>query len=129
MLTNDDINALAQVTDTTWGQSSTDAMPTMSVKMSLTTDDTAVVKYTTVITFQGNLTQSVVHREHEVAQKVIDAYLKEVKKGFKELTGHAVKLKLVDLEPSVELIDINTFSPLRTVRTAYFRCLGEVEVG
>lgn len=129
MFTNEDISALAQVCDTTWGQSSTDATPTMSVKMSLTTSDTAVVKYVTVITYQGVLSPQQNQNEFELAQKAIDAYLKEVKKGFKERTGHAIKLKLVDLEPTVEMIDINTFSPLRTVRTAYYRCFGEVEVG
>lgn len=128
MLSQDDINALAQVSDTTWGQSSTDATPTISVRMTLTTPDTAIVKYTTVITYQGRLTPDVAQRELAVAEEAVDAYLKAVKKGFKTLTGRSIRLKLLHLEPTVEMIDINTFSPLRAVRTAYYRCLGEVEV-
>ena len=129
MLSQEDVRALAQVTDSTWGKSSTDAGPTMSVKMSMSTEDVAIVKYTTVVTYQGGIPPQVANREYELAQEAIDAYLKEVKKGFKTLTGRAIKLKLVHLEPTMELIDINTFSPLRAVHTAYYRCLGEVEVG
>src|SRR5574338_671488 len=100
MLKQEDIVALGQVTDSTWGQSSTDAMPTMSVKMSLTDDE-----------------------------KAVDAYIKSVKSGFKELTGRNIKLKLIELEPTLEIIDINSFSPIRTVRTSYYKCIGLVEVG
>lgn len=129
MLSFEDYNALGQVIDTTWGQASTDACPTMSVKMTLATDHTAIIKYTTVITFQGSLQQDVYGKEYGVAQQAVDAYIKEVKKGFKELTGRPLKLKLLDLEPTIEMIDVNAFSPLATVRTAYYRCVGEVELG
>lgn len=129
MLSLEDYRALGQVTNSTWGAASTDVVPTMSVKMNMTTDDVAIIKYTTVVTFQGNLTPADNQREYSIAEKAVDAYLKQVKKGFKELTGRPVKLKLVHLEPTVEMIDINTFSPLQTVRTAYYRCVGEVEVG
>lgn len=129
MLSYEDYETLAQITDTTWGQSSTDAGPTMSVKMSMSTEDTAIIKYTTVITYQGQLQQQTSLQEFEVAQRAIDAYLKEVKKSFKKQTGRAIKLKLMHLEPTLEMIDINTFSPLRAVRTAYYRCVGEVQVG
>lgn len=129
MLKQEDIVALGQVTDSTWGQSSTDAMPTMSVKMSLTDDETAVVKYMTVVTFQGVMSQQRLQAEYEVAQKAVDAYIKSVKSGFKELTGRNIKLKLIELEPTLEIIDINSFSPIRTVRTSYYKCIGLVEVG
>lgn len=129
MLTNDDYNALAQVVDTTWGRASTDATPTMSVKMSLVARDVAVVKYTTVITYAGNFTNQMQHNEFEIATKAVNAYLKAVKKSFKAETGRALKLKLRQLDPAVEAIDINAFSPLRTVRTVYYRCVGDVELG
>lgn len=129
MLSYDDFQALTQVTDTTWGKASTDAAPTMSVKMTFTTDHTAIVKYLTVITYQGQLTVADEQKEYAIAEQVIKTYLKDVKKAFKELTGRAVKLKVVNIESIVEMIDLNTFSPLATVRTAYYRCLGEVEAG
>ena len=54
MLNIDDYNTLTQITDTTWGRASTDATPTMSVKMSFVGEDVAVVKYVTVVTYAGN---------------------------------------------------------------------------
>jgi hypothetical protein len=52
----------------------------------------------------------------------------EIKKQFKQATGSNLKCKLIELEPVVEHIDVNTFSPLRAVRTAYLKCLGLVEM-
>lgn len=129
MLKLEDMRALAQVIDTTWGQSSTDASPTMSVKMNMSTPEEAIVTYTTVITHQGRITDAYAGNEYKLAQEAIDAYLKDVKKGYKELTGKPLKLKLIDLEPTVEPIDVNTFSPLRAVYTSYYRCVGLIDVG
>lgn len=128
MLSFEDSNALGQILDTTWGNSSTNASPTMSVKMKMTDDDVGLVTYTTVLTYQGNLNNVLMQQQYEIAQSAIDVYLKEVKKQFKEATGRALKLKLVNLEPVVEQIDVNTFSPIRAVRTVYYRCHGAVEV-
>lgn len=129
MFTQQDYSALAQIIDTTWGQSSTEATPTMSVKMSIVNEDTAIIKYTTVVTYTGTFSPMQMHAEFETAQKAVDAYLKEVKKGFKTLTSRSVKLKLLSLEPTMDMLDINSFSPYRMARTAYYRCTGEVEVG
>jgi len=129
MLSFEESNALGQIIDTTWGRSSTNPTPTMSVKMRLSDDEVGLITYTTVVTYQGNLQQQELQQQLSIGNQAIDAYLKEVKKQFKEETGKTLKLKLVNLEPVIEQIDINTFSPLRAVRTAYYRCHGTVEVG
>lgn len=125
----DDYNTLTQITDTTWGRASTDATPTMSVKMSFVGEDVAVVKYVTVVTYAGHFTPQMQRDEFDIAKRAVEAYIKTVKKTFKQETGRAVKLKLRSLDPSVDVIDINTFSPLRAVQTVYYRCTGDVEVG
>ena len=129
MLSFEESNALGQIIDTTWGRSSTNPNPTMSVKMRMSDEDVGLVTYTTVVTFQGNLQQHELQQQLSVGEQAIDAYLKEVRKQFKTETGRTLKLKLINLEPVVEQIDINTFSPLRAVRTAYYKCHGTVEVG
>jgi hypothetical protein len=128
MLSNNDFSALEQIIDTTWGRASTNATPTMSIKMKLVDEETAKIQYTTVITFQGQLSQQEIEHQRSIAESTIDAYLKEIKKQFKQATGSNLKCKLIELEPVVEHIDVNTFSPLRAVRTAYLKCLGLVEM-
>jgi hypothetical protein len=100
----------------------------MSIKMKLVDEETAKIQYTTVITFQGQLSQQEIEHQRSIAESTIDAYLKEIKKQFKQATGSNLKCKLIELEPVVEHIDVNTFSPLRAVRTAYLKCLGLVEM-
>jgi hypothetical protein len=125
MFTAEDYSYLEQVIDSTWGQSSTEASPTMSVKMQVTGESTAVIKYATVISFHGVLRQDRVEHEREIAEKTIDAYIKATRKAFLTLAGHAIKMKLVNLEPDVDVTDVN---PHRQQHTAYFRCVGLVEL-
>lgn len=128
MLSDTDFNTLGQIIDTTWGRASTNVSPTMSIKMNLVDEETAKIQYMTVVTFQGQITQQEIEHQRAIAESAVDAYLKEVKKQFKEACGRSLKCKLIELEPTMEHIDINTFSPLRAVRTAYFRCVGLVEL-
>ena len=125
MFTTDDYSYLEQVIDSTWGQSSTVMSPTMSVKMQIIDDSHAIVRYVTVITYHGVLHQEQIEAERVTAEETIDAYIKCTKKSFADLAGHGIKMKLNELDVSVEDIDLN---PHRQIRTAYFRCVGAVEL-
>lgn len=125
MFTVDDYSYLEQVIDTTWGQSSTVMSPTMSVKMQIIDDSHASVTYVTVVTYHGILRQDTVESERKVAEETIDAYIKAVKKSFNQLAGHAIKMKLRELDVDVTDIDMSAHSQRRS---AYFKCTGIVEL-
>lgn len=129
MLTLEDIEALEACTNTSWGRSSTEVVSTSSFKFKLLGTDAAKLVYATIVTFHGQLTNADQSRELEIAEKHIDNYVSELRKQFKKETGRAIQLKVVELIPAVEVIDINTFSSLQAVRTAYFRCTAIIDVG
>jgi bisphosphoglycerate-independent phosphoglycerate mutase (AlkP superfamily) len=128
MATFDDINAFGNVTDTTWGRSSTTESATSSIKMKLINDSLAQAIYTTVITVAGNFNANARDYNYDVAEKALDAYVKNVKKAYKDATGRTIQMKIVDIQQSVDPIDLNAFSALQTVRTCYYRCHAMVEV-
>lgn len=127
MLTFDDINTLADIIDTTWGKSSTEVAPTMSIKTVLD-GDKMYITYVTTVTYRGTLTHKDLEEQFEQAQSAIKSYVSDVKKQFKKNTGNALKLKIIEYDQSVEAIDLNTFSPMRTVYTAYYRCIATAEL-
>ncbi len=128
MSTFDDINAFGNATDTTWGRSSTTEGATSSIKMKLISDSTAMAIYTTVITVAGNFNQNNRDYNYDVAEKALDAYVKNVKKSYKESSGKNVQMTIKDIQQSINPIDLNAFSSLQTVRTCYYQCHALVDI-
>jgi hypothetical protein len=118
MLSSEEVNILGNIINTTFGKSSTPVAPTMSIKTSLS-GDTMLVQYTTVVYLasERNLREQLKRFEDE-SVKIVNQYIKNCKKDFKDMSGRALKTKMLDTNDSVELI---TTSPYTPRKTAYYR--------
>ncbi|MAH42352.1 hypothetical protein CL614_01335 [archaeon] len=120
MLNTSEINALGQILNDTWGQSTRGDFrtPTMSIQTSLQ-GDTLSCNYTTIVHLasERNLRDQVKVFEDE-SIKLTSDYIKELKKEFKESSGRALKVKEIGTTDSVELITASPFTPRKT---AYYR--------
>jgi len=121
------MRALEQTIDTTWGRASTNNTgATMSVKANLHGNDGLRVLYTTIVNL-GSLHEweGVKGHQEDEASKIIDQYAKTVKKNYKEIMGETLKLKSVANNGSIELISMSAYSPRRT---AYYRMVVDFKV-
>ena len=121
------MRALEQIIDTTWGRASTnDTNATMSIKANLHGDDGLRVLYTTIVNL-GSLHEweMVKGCQEDEAAKIINQYAKTVRENYKEATGETLKLKSVANNDSIELISMSSYSPRRT---AYYRMIVDFEV-
>lgn len=120
MLTADEIRILGQVTDTTWGRSSTTGVSTASVKCKLS-GKTMTLSYITYATFASDivLSRQMPALKNE-GEKILDSTLKSIKEKFKTESGRSLKTKLLNVTDSVEIIGSQThISPKRTVIFRY----------
>jgi hypothetical protein len=118
MLSNEEVNILGNIINTTFGKSSTPVSPTMSIKTSLS-GDVMSVQYTTVVYLASERNmRDQLRRFEDESVKIIDQYIKECKKDFKSMSGRALKTKMLNTSDSVELI---TTSPHTPRKTAYYR--------
>jgi hypothetical protein len=125
MLSYEDINHLGQVIDTTFGRSSSYSGQS-SIKASLT-GDVLSVNFICVVTLASEIPQRdqvVGHRE--AAQKTVNEYMKRIRGEFKDLSGHALKVKELTANDSVEIISA---SPYVLRRSAYYRFNATFSVG
>ena len=126
MLSSEEINALGQAINTTWGSASTQrgnfplgTAPQYSLKGSLvgmtqpehdkdglpTRDTRLVVAYTTIVTFRSDQELQAEQRKFDaLARKLIGDWLKNIKSDFKDQCGRALKCKEVDASGSCEII-------------------------
>lgn len=118
-LTFEEINALGQVLDTTWGKSSTPKFATHSFKSKIVNEDHITVTYTTVVTFNSQIAQHIALQEFEAdAKKMTKVYLGECKKAYKEECGKSITFKVESASPSVEMVGMSAYN---TTKTAYFK--------
>ena len=132
MLSVEQVNAIGQLIDTSFGYSSTGEagyqVPAgRSIKSSLsgeTGEEQLVVKFVTIINIaehESNLALAghkvSVEAERE-AMSLVKNYVSNLKKEFKSATKETLKLKEGDSTDSIELINYNPHSPHRTV---YYR--------
>lgn len=120
MVTPIDINVLANIINSGWGNSS---MPTggkvlYSVKARIVSHTIEVV-YTTVIKYTSNeiLSSQMQQYDNESTQR-IDAYVKLMKSTYKAEMGTALPCKQRNTFANVETIGMSHHSP---VKTAYYR--------
>lgn len=119
MLELKQINAIAQAIDSSWGTSSTPQTASYSVKAQLMGDDKLLVKFVAVVNFSSQGDYIRMTRAYaEESQRVIDAFIKNVKAKYKTLTDETLKLKKQDPSDNVEVINLGVHNPKRT---AYYR--------
>jgi hypothetical protein len=132
MLSTEEVNVIGQITNTTFGYSSTGEegyqVPAgRSIKANLTGEtgeDQLIVKFVTIINIaehESNLALAghKVSAEAEIeAKSLVKQYINNLKKEFKTATKSTLALKEVDASDSIELINYNPNSPHRTV---YYR--------
>lgn len=121
MLNSEEISALGQIFNHTFGYSS----ETMKVTSSLH-GDSLVLKYVAVIQFasESSMEQQKAQYEKEANDCIADA-LKKMKAEFKEKTGRSVNVKEESRDDSVELISVSAHSPRKL---AYYRMNVQLKV-
>ena len=113
-----DLNSLATCIDTSWGRSSTPNTATMSVKFTMA-GNTVVASYVAVVQLVSERQLIELKRMYEDESKaVIAAYVKEVQKNYKDMTGSSVTFTEADSDTSLEIINMN---PHNSKRTALYR--------
>ena len=132
MLSFEDCNAIGQITNTSFGYSSTGEKKYQvpagrSIKCNLsgeTGKDQLIVKFVTIVTLdekEHRLLDSGNPRKRELDResiKIISDYVAALKKEFKEATGKSLSCKEANTVDSIELINYNIFSPVRQI---YYR--------
>ena len=125
MLNTEEVRALGNIINQTWGKSSTKISPTMSITCTVE-GDILIMKYVTIISLvgiSGYREQCKPYEDESV--KACNEYLKNIKKDFKEIAGRGLKSKQIDTQDAIELI---TASPYTPRKTAYYRrnCLFKI---
>jgi hypothetical protein len=132
MLSSQDVNAIGQLIDTTFGYSSTGEKTYQvpagrSITSKLTGEsgkEQLVVKFVTVVTIGGSeraLIDAASPQKRELDResiKLCGAYIDNLRKAFKDGTGKSLKTKQTSSVESVELLNYSNYSP---VRQAYYR--------
>lgn len=121
MLNIEEVRALGQATETTWGHSSSDRKLTSKLN-----GDVLELQYMTIVHFAGEraLSQQVETRRDEANQIFTDG-LKRIKKDFKESCDRALVTKELDRDDDIELISATSNSPRKI---AYFKSRVRLQV-
>jgi hypothetical protein len=105
------IQVIAQLTDTSFGYSSTSGNASESIKVSMQ-GDSIIVKFATIVHMVSDrpqFDQSKVY-EDEAAQK-IKKYMQKLADDFKKSTGYKLKTKQMSFDTSIELMTMSAYSP------------------
>lgn len=122
MLNLKEIRALAQVTETSWGYSSTSDRKLTSKLQG----DVLELQLLTVVYFAGEkaLSQQL-NAQRQSANDVFTEQLKRIKSEFKELAGRALVAKEIERDDDIELISATSNSPRKI---AYYRSKVKLQV-
>ena len=112
MLSFQEINALGQILNTTWGGTSTSVSPTCSIK------------HTNIV--MGINPRDQVREQERESVEMLKQFVKNLEKSFKESTGKSLKLKEIGSDDSVEMISMSPHNPKRT---AYYRRKTSFRIG
>lgn len=126
MLSFQEINALGQILNTTWGGTSTSVSPTCSIKHTMQ-GDVITLTYTTITNIvMGINPRDQVREQERESVEMLKQFVKNLEKSFKEATGKSLKLKEVGSDDSVEIISMSPHNPKRT---AYYRRKTSLRIG
>jgi hypothetical protein len=105
------IQALGQLTDTTFGYSSTAGNASESIKVQLQ-GDSMIVKFATIVHMVADrATQDQMKSYENEATQKIKSYMKNLSGDFQKATGYKLKTKQVSFDTSVELMTMSAYSP------------------
>lgn len=120
MLSNEQLNVLADITDTSWGKSSTangGAKHLYSVKCTVA-DDVMTIVYNTLVTFAGERSFRMQKpRYDDESNKILSDVLSNIKAEFKSRTGSTLKTTEKSSVTGLELLS----NPANVTRTACYR--------
>lgn len=124
MLTIEEVRALGECLNTTWGRSSTNSS---SIKVTHhLAGDLLDLQVQSIVHFDGerSLNPQVI-REREIANDIFKDAIKKVKSDFKDSVGKTLTLKEISRDDTVDLIQATSNSPRKI---AYYRCLLRLQV-
>jgi hypothetical protein len=126
MLNMQEVNALGQILNDTYGASSTVISPTHSIKCSLQ-GDLLIFSFVTIANIvMGPDPREQLKEQSRESMVRIKARVKEVEEAFKAAAGRALKLDEKSTEDSVEIISMSPHNPKRT---AYYRRKSVYKIG
>jgi hypothetical protein len=114
MLNLQEIRALGDALNTTWGKSSSDKKLTSKLA-----GDVLELQYMSIVQFAGERALSLqvdTHRQN--ANDIFKEGLKRIKEEFKDQAGRALKTKETNRTDNIELVSATSNSPRKI---AYFR--------
>ncbi len=121
MLTLEEVRALGEALNTTWGRSSSNMKVTHRLE-----GDNLDLQMQSIVHFDGSRSLNPqVLREREIANAIFTDALKKVKADFKDATGRALTVKEISRDDDIELIQATSVSPRKV---AYFRCQLRLQV-
>ena len=102
--TPEEIRALGQILDTTFGRTSTADTATASIKTSLR-GSVLTVRYKCIVHFASDAAMHEQKKSYDdESVKLVNDYMKRVKKEFKDSAGRALKVKQVSTDDDIEII-------------------------
>ena len=114
MLNIEEIRALGQATETSWGYSSSDRKLTSKMN-----GDVLELQYMTIVHFAGERALSLqIESKRDEANQIFTDGLKRIKKEFKDSVDRALVTKEISRDDDIELISATSNSPRKI---AYFR--------
>ena len=114
MLSVEDVRALGQIFNHTFGYSSDSIKVTSSLH-----GDSLILKYVTILQFGSESSMQEQMPSHEKdASKIIDDAVSKMKKDFRDMREKSITVKEEDRDTSVELISTSPYAPRKL---AYFR--------
>lgn len=126
MLSMQEVNALGQILNDTYGASSTVAAPTHSIKYVMQ-GDVITFAYTTIANIvMGFDPHEQLKEQARESVTRIKAKVKDTEKSFKAAAGRDLKLKEISSDDSVEVISMSPHNPKRTV---YYRRKTSYKIG
>jgi hypothetical protein len=121
-----EVNALGQILNDTYGASSTVISPTHSIKSTLQGDILTFSFVTIANIVMGPDPREQLKEQSRESIVRIKARVDEVKKAFKAAAGRDLKLDEMISEDSVEIISMSPHNPKRT---AYYRRKSSYKIG
>ena len=121
MLTLEEVRALGESLNTTWGRSNSNMKLTHRLE-----GDRLELQMQSIVHFDGSRSlHPQVMREREIANQIFTDALKKIKADFKDRVGKALTVKETSRDDDVEVIQATSNVPRKI---AYYRCQLRLQV-
>ena len=109
----EETNVLGNVLNQTWAKSSTaqSGSPQFSIAGKVVNDERMLIEYCTVVNFFGaEDMHSRAKSLEKDGMKLVEEWIKRVKREFKSDAGRALKMKILESHPSIEKISMSAYA-------------------